>query len=33
MAEEAKEYLQSPKPSVRLACGNCGSTKIFKRTE
>lgn len=30
---EAKKYLQSPKPSVRLACGNCGSTKIFKRTD
>lgn len=26
----AKEYLVSPKPSVRLACGNCGSTKIYK---
>lgn len=29
----AKEYLESPKPSVRLACGNCGSSKIFKRTD
>lgn len=29
----AKEYLESPKPSVRLACGNCGSKKIFKRTD
>lgn len=28
-----KEYLKSPKSSVRLACGNCGSTKIFKRTD
>lgn len=33
MPEGVKEYLQSPKPSVRLACGNCGSTKIFKRTD
>lgn len=31
--EVEKEYLQSPKPSVRLACGNCGSKKIFKRTD
>lgn len=33
MPEPAKSYLESPKPSVRLACGNCGSKKIFKIEE
>lgn len=33
MPTSQKEYLQSPKPSVRLACGNCGSQKLFIRED